>query len=190
MIRDLMARTLRDPKAGMRAVLDLGLDDRTRWLALVLIAVVTTILSSLILQLSGTAMPEAGIYPTSPFATAVAQVVILGVGAMLIHWLGRAAGGRGRLGDAVLVVVWLQVFLIALQLLQIVAALVLPFLAPVVFLAAIAAFFWLLTQFVAEAHGFRSLLLVFLAILAALILLSILLAPVLMPMLGMEVPRA
>jgi hypothetical protein len=188
MIRDLMALTLRKPREGMRAVLNLGLDDRTRWMALVAVAVVTTIIATLIVQVAGTAMPEAALYPTSPIATAIAQTGIMAAGAVLVFLLGRAAGGQGRLGDAVLVVVWLQVFLIALQLLQIAAALLVPFLAPVIFLGAIAAFFWLLTHFVAEAHGFRSLFLVFAAILGAIILLSILLAPVLAPLLGLEAP--
>jgi hypothetical protein len=188
MIRDLMALTLRNPRGGMRAVLNLGLDDRTRWLALVAVAVVTTIISTVIVLATGSQMPEAAFYPASPIATAIAQSGIMGAGAVLVHILGRAAGGQGRLGDAVLVVVWLQVFLIALQLFQIAAALAVPFLAPVVFLAAIAAFFWLLTHFVAEAHGFRSLFLVFLAIFGAIILLSILLAPVLAPLMGLETP--
>jgi hypothetical protein len=188
MIRELMSQTLRNPRGGMRAVLNLGLDDRMRWTALVVVALVTTIISTVIMQLAGTAMPEAAFYPASPIATAIAQVGIMGAGAVLVFLLGRAAGGQGRLGDAVLVVVWLQVFLIALQLLQIAAAVLLPFMAPVVFLGAIAAFFWLLTHFVAEAHGFRSLFLVFLAILGAIILLSILLAPVLAPLMGLEAP--
>lgn len=189
MIRELMARTLRDPRGGMRAVLNLGLDDRTRWMALVTVALVTTIISTSIVQVAGTAMPEAAFYPASPIATAIAQVGIMAAGAVLVYLLGRAAGGTGRLGDAVLVVVWLQVFLIALQLLQIAVAVMLPFMAPAVFLAAIAAFFWLLTHFVAEAHGFRSLFLVFAAILGAIILLSILLAPLLAPLLGLEAPN-
>ncbi|NJR43059.1 MAG: hypothetical protein HC767_10775 [Akkermansiaceae bacterium] len=68
------------------------------------------------------------------------------------------------MNDALLVVVWLQVLMLGLQLLQVLLLLISPVLAAVVGLAGIVLFLWLLTNFVAELHGFQSLLAVFGAI--------------------------
>jgi hypothetical protein len=188
MIRDLMRLTLRDPRGGMRAVLNLGLDDRMRWLALVLVAVVTTVVSGLAVLLAGMQLPEVP-RDISPLPIAAIQVVVMAVGAVLVHILGRAAGGQGRFTDAILVVVWLQVFLVVLQVAQVAAAVLIPPLAPIVFLVTVVAIYWFLTHFVAELHGFKNLFAVFGAILGATVLLSILLSPILLPLMGVEVPN-
>lgn len=187
MIRDLMALTLRSPRAGLRAVLNLPLDPVLRWGALALMAVVTTILSSVVLVLAGVPLLEAPL-AARPLTGAALQVGLLTLGAVMIHILGRAAGGSGRFSEAVLAVAWLQIFLIALQLMQLAAAMILPPVAGIIIFVAIGVFFWLLTHFVAEIHGFRNLLMVFGAILGAFLLLGMLLSPVLMPMMGMEPP--
>ena len=52
--------------------------------------------------------------------------------------------------------IWLQFIMALLQAVQLVAVLILPLLAALLGLVGLGLFFWLLTGFVAELHGFRS----------------------------------
>ena len=52
--------------------------------------------------------------------------------------------------------VWLQLLMLALQVLQLIATLVAPPFAGIIGLAGFALFLWLMTAFIAELHGFRS----------------------------------
>ncbi|NCM97616.1 MAG: YIP1 family protein, partial [Rhodobacterales bacterium] len=76
---------------------------------------------------------------------------------------------HGRFDEALILVVWLQFVLLGLQAVQLVAYAVAPLLADLIGLATVALFFWLLTNFVAELHGFKSLGLVFVGVLATLV---------------------
>jgi len=68
-----------------------------------------------------------------------------------------------------LLVSWLQFVLICLQVVQIVAMVLLPPLAFLIGVAGIILFFWLLTAFVAELHGFSSTIGVFVSILIVMV---------------------
>jgi hypothetical protein len=117
----------------------------------------------------------------SPLRTALLQAAIWAVIASLIAAGGRIRGGTGTFADALILVAWLQFILLCLQLVQVVAGIVLPILADLIGLAGLGLLVWLLTNFVAELHGFRSLVAVFAGlvagafgmVLAAAILLSI-----------------
>ena len=185
-ILDRMVETLRDPQAGMRGVLRLGLPAGARWTALGLMAVASALLVHLGLMLS----PPTGPTPmdaifASPLKTALVQIVALVTVSWLIHVIGGSFGGTGTPAGAMMVVVWLQVILIALQLVQLVALLVLPPLAVLLSLVSFGLFFWLLTNFVAALHGFSSPLKVFggivLTTIAVVLVMSIILSLVLGP---------
>lgn len=156
-LADLVKLTLEDPRRGVRAVLNLGIPLPARTAALLLVAVGSALLTHLgFLVLPPSEDPVMAFITGSPLRTAVVQWVILACTVVLIDRVGRARGGTGNLADALLIVVWVQVIMLGLQLVQLVALLVAPPLAMIIYLGGLALFFWLLTNFIAELHGFAS----------------------------------
>lgn len=180
--------SLSDPRRALRAVLDIAPPMGSRLAGLVLMAVASALLLHLGLTLAPPPPdnPVAALLVGSPFGTALMQGAALWVTAILIHALGRAAGGQGSYPDALLTVVWMQVIFLAVQIIQLIALLALPVLASALSLASLVLFFWLLTQFVTELHRFASAGKVFLAILATLLVVSFLLTYLLASLLGPE----
>lgn len=171
--------TLRSPRAGARLVMNLDLPVAARWMALALMAIVSTLLTLLSLAASPLAEdPAVQMLRQSPIFLATLQGLVMLVASALIHVQGRWAGGTGRFVDALVLVVWLQVILSLIQAVQIVVGLVLPALADLIGVATLGLFVWLLTNFIAELHGFRSLVLVFVGILGTVLLLSLILSVV------------
>jgi Yip1 domain len=173
-----MAReTVRRPREGARALMRLNLPMSARWTALMLMAV----LSAVFTHLSIAAMPlpdQAGMEGViaTPMRTAALQVVMLVVLVQAVYRLGRWRGGSGSFADAMLLISWLQFILLVLQVVQIALLVLLPPVGELLGLVGLVLFLWLLTNFTAELHGFRSLLLVFLGIIAALVSLAFLLS--------------
>lgn len=166
-LRALVALTLREPRAAAQAVMRVPLSLQGRWIALALMAV----LSALLMQAMSSLLPApAGpdgeaLAPVSPFFWAGMVATGMVMTALLAFAVGRWRGGRGELPDAVILVAWLQFIQLLVVALQIVVMVVLPPLAPVLEVGGVLLFFWLLINFVAEMHGFRSLGLVFLGVL-------------------------
>ena len=98
---------------------------------------------------------------------AALQFAGLGVMAVLLFLLGRPFGGTGRFHEALAAVSWLQSILLVVQIVQIIAILVLPVFALLIAVGSLGLAIWLLTNFTAELHGFRSMFLTLLAIVAA-----------------------
>ncbi len=89
-------------------------------------------------------------------------VVLLVASCWLIYRIGRAAAGTGSFADALLVMVWLQFIMLGLQVGAACGADARCRRWPaIVELGGLVLFLWLLTNFIAELHGFRSLALVF-----------------------------
>jgi Yip1 domain len=154
--------TLAEPRAATRALLAEGVPIPARTAGLLLVAVLSAVLSSLQIRLSPQALdPVSAMILASPFRAAVVQWAFLALSVVLIHRVGRAAGGKGSFPDALLIVVWLQCLTLVLQVLQLVATGLAPSLAGIIGLAGFVMFLWLMTNFIAELHGFRSLGLVF-----------------------------
>jgi hypothetical protein len=154
---DLMKLTLQDPRRGVRAVLNLGVPLPARTAALLLMAVGSAVLTHIgFLLLPPASDPVMAFITGSPLRTAIVQWVILACTVVLIDRVGRARGGTGNLADALLIVVWVQVIMLALQMVQLVALVIAPPLAVIINLGGLVLFFWLLTNFVAELHGFAS----------------------------------
>lgn len=174
--------SVEDPRAGMRAVLQQDVPVPARTAGLLLMAVA----SALLMHLGSVFLPPA-VDPLTqfmmqgPIRTAIIQWLILAASVFLIHRVGRAWGGQGNFIDTLLVVVWLQVIMLAVQVVQIVALIVIPPVAPIVNLAGLVLFFWLISGFVAELHGFASRW----AVLAGILVTSIALAAVLVAILSM-----
>lgn len=170
--------TVQQPRAGARAVLGLGLPVNAAWAALVLMAVASSALSSVTFLLSSGADAPA-LDPAmmdlfaNPLQLAVIQLTALAFGAGLIYTVGRRFSGKGQFGDALVLVAWLEFILLLLQILQTGLLLVSPPLAAALGLFGVVLFVWLLTNFVAEMHGFSSILAVFFAIIGTVLALSL-----------------
>lgn len=178
--------TLRDPRQAARVLLAEGVPMRARTAGLLLVAVVSALLASIQFGTAPQPMdPFSSFMLTSPFRAAVMQWLFLALSVGLVHQVGRAFGGHGSFPDALLIVVWLQVLMLALQVLQLVVTFLSPGLAGVIGLVGFGVFLWLMTTFIAELHGFRSRGLVFLGMvlscLAAGFVLGILLILILGP---------
>ncbi len=166
--------TLRDPREGARKIMAYQMERRQRWETLLLIAVLSAVFAYISISLS-TDVGEAQLSDVArmnPFVLTLSQIFVLVVMVFAIHLIGRMAGGKGSLDDAILLVVWLQFILICLQILQIIAAVVMPFVAVVIGLIGLFVVFRLLTVFVAELHGFRSTVSVFIGVLVVMIMLA------------------
>ncbi|MFV2002046.1 MAG: Yip1 family protein [Paracoccaceae bacterium] len=166
-----MINTVRDARGGAQLIMAIKLNRRSRWEVLLLIAVLSALMAGLSLLIGGAGgvALAGGPVVVSPIVLGAAQLFLLFSMVLGIHFIGTRFGGHGKLDDAILLVAWLQFILISLQVIQIVAIVVLPPLAFVLGIAGIVLFFWLLTAFVAELHGFKSKTGVFVAILIAMV---------------------
>lgn len=183
----LLREALTDPQASARRMIALNLGPQALRLGLLLAAVLSVLVLYFGLGvahlLSGGQRGGVAGMP-APIPMVVIQVAIMAVTAGAVHYIGRQFGGKGAFDQALTVVVWLQVVLIALQLVQLVVMLVVPPLGDLLSIVAVGLFFWMLTGFVAEVHGFRSRGRVFASILASFFALSLVLAVVLSILLG------
>lgn len=90
----------------------------------------------------------------SPLLHAALLVGSLLISAGSLQVGGQILGGRGRYDESLLVVVWLEVLAIAIHLVELLAALVLPPLAPILALVGLALLLWCLVHFTRALHGF------------------------------------
>jgi len=166
-----MVDTVRDPREGARRAMAVQLPRRSRWEAVLLVVVLSVLLSELTLLLSGIpgGMMMGGSLLHNPLAMGVLQLAVLMVLIWGMYVIGRLAGGTGSLDDAIVLVVWLQIIMLGLQVVQLAAMLLLPPLASLIGLGGILLFFYLLTMFTTELHGFSSPGAVFIAILGAMV---------------------
>jgi hypothetical protein len=150
--------TFKSPREGVRRVMALDLPLQSRWIALALTAIASTILTYLSLGLIPLEEREAfGTIAAEPIRMAILQFILLVILAFFIFWFGRVRGGTGSFPDTIVVLAWLQFLMLCVQAVQLALQVLLPPLAVLLSVASLALFFWLFTNFVAELHGFRSL---------------------------------
>jgi len=171
----LARQTLADPREGARFVMGLSLP-RGILMQFYLLELVLSAMSS-ILFLSLAPVPDGmAIAP----GTAITYTVFEGVIGLIIAFgafrIGQGFGGKGSFEQAFALVIWAQFILLCFSLIQIGALVILPPLSDVISIAALALFFWLMVNFVAELHGFTSLGLVFAGIIVSMIGLAIVLS--------------
>lgn len=187
MLVSVARATLAEPRAVARRIIALDLPINAAFTALLL----TSVLSALLFHIDVALMSEArraafrGVLPT-PVGTAIAQALAGCVMAVAMHLVGRWRGGVGTLAQAAILTAWLQFILLLLQVAQILAEIVLPPLADILFLVAAGLSLWLTVHFVMELHGFRSALMTFLGILAV----TLVLGMVMLPIYGVPMPPA
>ena len=169
--------SLQSPRDAIRQVIDSEPPMTARWIALLLVAIASTFLTLLSFSLvPSDELPPALVRSMgSPLSLAVIHLVVLFVSVHLLFRIGRFRNGRGSFADCLTVLIWFQIIMLAVQAVQLALQVLLPPFAPAAYLAGLALFFWLLTNFVAELHGFASLSKTFLGILVALAGLTLLL---------------
>jgi len=177
-----MIETLRDPKAGAKWAIGLNWPLSARWDALILV----TVLAVILVQLTSlfepvTLVVTVGAMQLSPIvAMGISQLTLLVASALLVDRLGRMFGGTGDLSGALAIVTWLQVILLAINLVQIVLSFTFPLLAGLLSIVTFFLIFWLMAHFIMALHGFQSfpavLIGMLLGMLALALSLSILLA--------------
>jgi hypothetical protein len=180
--------TLQNPRAGARLILSVGLSTGQAMGALVLMAVLSTLLTSVsILVAPVPAGTELQLMFANPLQLAVMQAMILTMGAGLIHAVGTKFGGKGNFAGAVALIAWIEFILSLMQIVQLVALVVMPPLADVIGVMGLGVFLWLLSQFVTELHGFANVWKVFGAIIVTGLGVSFAVAMVLVSIFGVGV---
>ena len=180
--------TVVDPRAGFRRMRTLNLSRDELWVALGAVTLLGVLMAELMLRmLIGGELQPMFTFGTQPLVTALIQLGVLAVLVLAVHWGGRMLGGKGTMSDAILAVVWLQFIMALLQAAQLIAVVILPPIAGLLGIAGLGLFFWLLTGFVAELHGFRSRGKVFLGVLLALIAVAVALVFIL-TLIGVTLP--
>lgn len=184
--------TVQNPKEGARALLSLRLPANVAWVGLVLMAVVSSALSTVTFLMSG-ASGDSSLDPamvalfTNPIQLAAMQAGLLLIGALLIHGVGRMFGGTGQINEALLLVAWLEFILLLLQIAQTMILLISEPMAAALGLFGLVLFLWLLSNFIAELHGFSSVLAVFFGIIGAVLALSFAAAVLIVALVGVGV---
>ena len=121
----------------------------------------------------------------NPLVFAGLQFAGLSIMAGLIFLGGRVFGGTGRFTEVLAVLGWIQVVLLALQLAQIAAILIVPSVAALIGLASIFLTLWILPNLIAEVHGFRSAIVTFFGMVGVMVGVVVSLSVVLVVVFGM-----
>jgi hypothetical protein len=153
----LAVLTVRNPKEAATYILGQNLPREALWMALVLVAILNTILSSLSDMLVPVPPPlDAIIANPFVFFVIVAGGLLLTVYA--IYWAGRMMGGQGGIEDLLALIVWLQVLRSVAQAAVMVTLVVAPYLASFLVLIVGAATIWIFVNFVNAGLHFNSLI--------------------------------
>ncbi|MDB6177490.1 YIP1 family protein [Paracoccus sp. Z330] len=167
-LKGLLGLTLRNPEGAAAVLMRTGLPMQARWMALFVAVAVSAILAWISAQMFPLPEGEAMVLSLTaqPLAMAGMQLCAIVLAAGLMATIGRLCGGQGSFADALLLTVWIEVVLLVVQAVQVVATLVLPPLAGILGILAVALFLWLTVHFTKALHGFRSGPKVFLGLIA------------------------
>ncbi|MBE9635356.1 YIP1 family protein [Salipiger mangrovisoli] len=166
-------QTVLAPRDVARTLLDLRLSREALLTGFGLVVALNALLVGL-MQLGGELGSVAGLMPV-PMALFLAVMLAGSIAALT--WAGRSFGGRARLEDVAVLLIWLQGLRALAQLGVALVGAVSGGLAVLLVLAALLVGLWILVAFLDEAHGFGSplkallvLILATLALLAALMM--------------------
>lgn len=143
--RALFRTTITNPRRAGAELIDLRLPVQGLWLALMLVAVLLSLMVSAVLHTMPLPPDEVGqLLRMSPAYQAPLLFALINWGQAVIsvfvlYWIGRAFGGQGELADMLAVMIWLQCVTLVLAVSLFVIGLVLPMIGA---LALLLAFFW------------------------------------------------
>lgn len=157
-IERLLLDTIRNPAEVARILLRLELRANVLWMALALVVALSVLVAAGI----GMAMPPPEEMAEPPVSlTPFMYTMILGGSLIMmvfaLHFTGLMLGGEAQFEDTLTLVVWLQLLLLALQVVQTAVFLLIPPLAGFVTVAAIGIALWVLVNFINEGQRFGNL---------------------------------
>lgn len=153
---ELARVTLTNPKDGARRVKSLDLPRGALWQGFALVVVLSVLLTEIGSMASPASRGLFDLLRLGPFYAGAVQALFLFFMVYAAHRIGAAAGGRGSFEESLKLMVWLQAMLVALQAVQLLAFFLVPPLAALLGIAALAWFFWVLTHFVMVLHEFEN----------------------------------
>ncbi len=181
-VKSLIVKSFQDPRSAMAEVVSLQLPRQTLWLLFALACAASVILSYVTgFFLPRPDLPEGTlVFEPSPFflfgLLLASQGVLLFLGTVVA---GRMAGGQGSFDDVLSLVIFQQVILFALNVIQLIIALIIPDGAALFGIGAMIIMVWQLCHFMAQIHGFKSAVFVFMGGVASIFVISIVLSIVL-----------
>ena len=185
--RALAIQTVKDPAGAARVLMDIGLPRSTLWTALVLMAVLQSVIFAVSdMMLAGpTPFPVLFGSPLRFFTMAVVALVLM---VHAIHRAGRMLGGTGTLDDVLVIIVWLQALRVAVQVVGLILSVTIPVLAMLLLLVATVIGIYILLHFIDQAHRLGSIgqavLVLFASVLVIVFGLSLILALIGLPLVG------
>ncbi|KIN72434.1 YIP1 family protein [Sulfitobacter guttiformis] len=148
-VKALALETLQSPRTAAQKIMSVSLSRDVLWSALVLVACLNSIIYSFsLLAVDTSALPPLFRNPVMFFAL-VTGVLVLTVHAFF--WTGRALGGKGDLGDLLILMVWLQALRVLAQAVMFLLMILSPPLAQVFSLVVGIAGLWITVNFITEA---------------------------------------
>ena len=178
-------QTVPQPRKVARDLFDLGLARPTLWTALLLVVVLNATLGVIAGMLMPLDAKQVGSILANPILLGVIEAVFMFGLSWGIYLIGRMFGGQGSLSDAIITVVWMESIFLMIQALTLILTLFAPGLAAIAMVTSVFLFFWVLSHFTTESHGFNSVGLVFTAIVGFMIL-TIFALSFLLVLLGVE----
>lgn len=169
-LKQLAALTLREPASALAVMQRVNPAISTRWMALFLAVALSTLLATVARALFPVEVdnPLAAVF-AQPITLAIIQLFAMGFAAVLMASVGRIFGGKGEFPDALMVTAWIEMLLVAVQVVQVVVMLIFPAVATMLSLLAFGLFLYLIVQFTKALHGFSSTPLVVLGMIGTLL---------------------
>ena len=154
--RDLAITSVRDPAQAARHLMAMALPRETLWTGLLLVAVLNTLLFSLSRLITPLATPFPALL-NSPIIYFLMVILGLLLTVYAIFWVGRGLGGKGRLDEVMVLIVWMQALRVVVQAATLVLLVTIPELAAILVLAAGVIGIYMLVHFINQAHRLNSL---------------------------------
>ncbi|KFE33505.1 YIP1 family protein [Thioclava atlantica] len=155
-LKDLLTRSFSDPRGVARDLMALPLSNATRFLAMMLVVIMTAILGTLAQMVFGVITGVEMGALTPPLAVVGLQATLLVYGAFAMSFVGQRFGGKGSFSDALILLTWIEFVLMIGQVIQVLLMVFFPISATLMSILLIGLMFFLLVQFTIELHGFEN----------------------------------
>lgn len=156
-VLDLLRQTLFQPREAARLLIDMRLPSQWLWLALVLMAILNSIVYTLSVQINPPTDPSAALMPPvfqAPILFAVLLFGALALTVIALYFVGQGLGGAAEMTDILVLLTWLQVLRLLVQAGVLVLALGAPALAAIAVIVSAVWGVYILIGFVDAAHRF------------------------------------
>ncbi len=161
-LKPLLLSALREPRVAARTVLDMRLPDQALWMALSLVAILTTLFVAGLLQIAPIPQNEFGqllettVLYRAPLVAALIQWGQAVFFVFVLHWVGVIFGGQGARRDVLAVMTLLQVASFSMLLVLTLVGMALPILSGFAMLIFVCWWIYAFVSFVDVAHDFNA----------------------------------